>query len=82
VSYTTTKRSDRQKQPINIDPLVLKTARQVYRLYTESYPDLPTPYGVAINRGTMTGKLIYSHPILLPTESFVPIEVIESGEYH
>jgi hypothetical protein len=82
VSYTSTKRSERQKQLINIDSLVLKTARQVYRLYVESYPDLPTPYGVAINRGSMTGKLIYSHPILLPTESFVPIEIIESPDYH
>jgi hypothetical protein len=81
VSYTSTKRSERQKQLINIDPSVLKTARQVYRLYVESYPDLPTPYGVAINRGSMTGKLIYSHPILLPTESFVPIEIIESPDY-
>jgi len=82
VAYTTTKRSERQKQLITVDPLVLKTARQVYRLYVESYPDLATPYGVAINRGTMTGKLIYSHPVLLPTESFVPIEVIESGEHY
>lgn len=82
MSYTSTKRSERQKQLINIDPLVLKTARQVYRLYVESYPDLPTPYGVAINRGSMTGKLIYSHPILLPTESFVPIEIIESPDHH
>ncbi len=82
MSYTSTKRSERQKQLINIDSLVLKTARQVYRLYVESYPDLPTPYGVAINRGSMTGKLIYSHPILLPTESFVPIEIIESPDYH
>jgi hypothetical protein len=82
VAYTTSKRSERQKQLITVDPLVLKTAKQVYRLYVESYPDLPTPYGVAINRGTMTGKLIYSHPVLLPTESFVPIEVIESGDHY
>ncbi len=82
MSYTTTKRTDRQKQLINLDPLILKAARQVYRLYVESYPDLAIPYGIAINRGTMTGKLIYSHPILLPTESFVPIEVIEAGDYH
>ncbi|AFY72870.1 hypothetical protein Syn7502_00736 [Synechococcus sp. PCC 7502] len=82
MSYTTSKRSERQKQITNIDSLVLKIARQVYRLYQESYPELPTPYGIAVNRGTMTGKLIYSHPILLPTEIFVPIEIIESSEYH
>jgi hypothetical protein len=38
--------------------------------------------GIAINRIDMTGKLIYSQLILLPQESFVPMDLIELSDYH
>jgi hypothetical protein len=88
VSYTTVKRLDESRQPainptVKVDPVILKAAKQIYRLYVESYSaQLPRPLGVVINRSNMSGKLIYNHLILLPRESFVPIEVIELGEYH
>jgi hypothetical protein len=83
MSYGSNKRSDKQKQFANFDSSIIKAARHVHRLYTDSYPDLPTPNGVVINRGNLTGKLIYSYPVLLPTESFVPIEVItNSNDYY
>lgn len=82
MSYS--KRSDRQKQLISYDPGVLKVARQVYRLYQDSYPHLPTPKGIAVNNKDMTGKLIYTTPVLLPDETFVPLDitVIEPNDYY
>lgn len=81
MSYT--KRSERQKQIISIDPAALKAARQVYRLYLESHPDLHQPKGVVVNRDNMTGKLLYSSPVLLPSEVFVPVEtILEMNEYY
>lgn len=74
---------DRQEASLNIDPIVLRAAKQVYRFYVDSYAlQLPRPLGVAINRLDMNGKLVYSHLILLPQESFVPIEAIEASEMH
>lgn len=73
---------DRQESGIKVDPLILRAAKQVYRYYTDSYADqLPRPLGVAVNRMDMSGKLVYAQLILLPKESFVPIELIES-DYH
>jgi hypothetical protein len=88
VSYTAVKRLDESRQPaiaptIRVDPVILKAAKQIYRLYVESYSSqLGHPLGIAINRSNMSGKLIYNHLILLPQESFVPMEAIEFGEYH
>lgn len=75
----------RQPEPVakKIDPLIVRAAKQIYRYYADSYADqLPRPMGIAINRIDMTGKLIYSQLILLPQESFVPIELIELSDYH
>ncbi|NUN64201.1 hypothetical protein HCU40_05410 [Pseudanabaena biceps] len=66
-----------------IDPMIVRAAKQIYRYYADSYStQLPRPMGVAINRIDMNGKLIYSQLILLPQESFVPIELIELSDYH
>jgi hypothetical protein len=77
--------SERQSEPIakKVDPLIVRAAKQIYRYYADSYAtQLPRPIGVAINRIDMTGKLIYTQLILLPQESFVPIELIELSDYH
>ncbi len=66
-----------------VDPMIIRAAKQIYRYYADSYAaQLPRPMGIAINRIDMTGKLIYSQLILLPQESFVPMELIELAEYH
>ena len=76
---------ERHQEPVasKVDPIIIRAAKQIYRYYTDSYAtQLPRPMGVAINRMDMTGKLIYSQLILLPQESFVPIELIELSDYH
>ena len=76
---------ERHQEPVvsKVDPIIIRAAKQIYRYYADSYAaQLPRPMGVAINRMDMTGKLIYSQLILLPQESFVPIELIELSDYH
>ncbi len=72
--------SERHSEPTvkKVDPMVIRAAKQIYRYYADSYAaQLPRPMGIAINRIDMTGKLIYSQLILLPQESFVPMDLIE-----
>ncbi len=66
-----------------IDPTILRAARQIYQIYYEVHPELvQRPSGVAINRLTYRGKLIFSSKvILLPQECFVPFSQIESELY-
>ncbi len=76
---------ERQLEPVakKVDPMIIRAAKQIYRYYADSYAaQLPRPMGIAINRIDMTGKLIYSQLILLPQESFVPMELIELSDYH
>lgn len=66
-----------------VDPTILRAAKQIYRYYADSYAaQLPRPMGVVINRQSMSGKLVYSQLLLLPQESFVPIDIIEISDYH
>lgn len=66
-----------------LDPSLLHSARHIYRTYYEVHPDEKgRPIGVAIDRFTHRGKLIFSgKPVLLPQECFVPISQIESDLY-
>lgn len=66
-----------------LDPALVRAARQIYVTYYEVHPGLiQRPLGVAINRFTYRGKLIFSgKPILLPQECFVPFSQIESELY-
>lgn len=63
------------------NPALLKSARQIYRTYYEVHPDdLQRPIGVAISTKTHRGKLIFGeHPVLLPSECFIPLNQIEPG---
>jgi hypothetical protein len=66
---------------VNIDPQILRAAKQVYRQYIDSYASqLQRPLGIAINRTDMTGKLVFNQIILLPQETFVSIETLETPE--
>jgi len=62
-----------------LDPSLLQSARHIYRTYYEVHPEqVQRPLGVAIDRVTHRGKLIFIKPILLPQECFVPLSHIES----
>ncbi|NEQ84025.1 hypothetical protein BJP37_25375 [Moorena bouillonii PNG] len=73
----------RLELPKLLDPTVLKAAKHIYRVYYEVHPYLDEqPSGVAIDRYTLRGKLIFSdRPILLPTECFVPLSQLEGDFY-
>lgn len=66
-----------------LDPALLRAARQIYRTYYEVHPDIAQrPYGVAIDRYTHRGKLIFrSKVVLLPQECFVPFSQLEAEIY-
>jgi hypothetical protein len=88
VVYMFTQRSEEDRAlemnlPVAIDPTLLRVARDIYNTYYEVHPNVvERPSGVAIERSTYRGKLIFSsRPILLPREIFVPIHQIESELY-
>lgn len=66
-----------------LDPGLIRSARKIYTTYYEVHPELiQRPLGVAIDRFTHRGKLIFAgKPILLPQECFVPFSQIESDLY-
>ncbi|NJK52490.1 MAG: hypothetical protein HC936_06045 [Leptolyngbyaceae cyanobacterium SU_3_3] len=59
-----------------IDTSVVRSARLIYETYYDVHPELTEPpLGVAINRLTLRGKLIFNgRPVLLPQECFVPFQ--------
>jgi hypothetical protein len=74
---------ERMDLPMLLDPALLRAARQIYRTYYEVHPELTQrPYGVAIDRYSHRGKLIFRNkPILLPQECFVPFSQLEAEIY-
>ncbi|MGQ4646910.1 hypothetical protein [Lyngbya aestuarii] len=85
--YTSRQRQDQYQEridlPMLLDPSLLRAARQIYRTYCEVHPNLvQRPYGVAIDRYTHRGKLIFrSKVVLLPQECFVPFSQLEAEIY-
>lgn len=63
----------------NYEPGLLQAARKIYRTYINVHPELvDEPLGVAIDRYSLRGKLIFTRiPALLPQETFIPFEDIE-----
>lgn len=63
-----------------LDPNLLKSAREIYLNYLHFHVKLTAkPVGVAIDRQTYRGQLLFSkYPLLLPWEDFIPISQIES----
>ncbi len=65
-----------------MDPAILRAARAIYQSYCQVHvEEFPRPLGIAINRHNLRGELIFSQPILLPQECFVPFEQVEAGLY-
>ncbi len=66
-----------------LDPGILRAARQIYRTYYEVHPNLTErPIGIAIDRYSYRGQLIFGHKaVLLPRECFVPLQQLEAEVY-
>lgn len=62
-----------------LDPNLLQAAQQIYRDYYEVHPEqIQRPIGVAIDRTTYRGQLIFGRkPILLPHECFLPMTQVD-----
>ncbi len=62
------------------DPSLIQAARVIYETYYSVHPSVTDlPLGVAINRFTFRGKLIFNgKPILLPQECFIPFSTIDA----
>lgn len=60
---------------------ILASARAVYHTYCNAHLEFEEPLGVAVDRNTFRGQLIFStQPILLPHECFVPFDQLEAPE--
>ena len=59
-----------------VDPYLLNAARHIYQKCYEIHPEkAEQTQGIAINRETYRGQLIFNDkPILLPWESFISSE--------
>lgn len=65
-------------EPIALSPVIVRAARSIYQAYIDTHGNRQRPLGVALDRYTYRGQLIFaSQPILLPHECFVPIQEIE-----
>ncbi|MFP4254408.1 MAG: hypothetical protein ACLFRN_08040 [Halothece sp.] len=64
------------------DPYLLRVAQHIYEKCYEIYPyKAQQMQGVAIDRETYRGQLIFKEkPILLPWETFIPSEEIDTDE--
>ena len=62
------------------DPTLIKAARRIYRGYSQINSQInKQPYGVAIDRDSLRGHLIFrEHPILLPGECFIRFSELEA----
>ncbi|MGQ9838312.1 MAG: hypothetical protein ACUVRV_10190 [Cyanobacteriota bacterium] len=63
-----------------MDSTLVQAARQIYQFHLRYRPDVleQPPRGVVIHRRTLRGDLIFSEfPILLPQETFIPIQYLE-----
>jgi hypothetical protein len=71
--------SDLRFDSQGFDPSLVQAARTIYETFATVHPEVTDrPLGVAINRYTYRGKLIFvRYPALLPQECFIPFEVME-----
>lgn len=79
----TTYQPDSAHFDVLLDPSLIRSARLIYTTFYEVHPEVvQRPIGVAIDRFTHRGKLIFTgKPVLLPQECFVPFSLIEADLY-
>jgi hypothetical protein len=65
-----------------VDPDLFRAAQEIYNFYCQVNPDRGQrrePVGVAVNKYSQEGKLIFSSsPVLLPDECFISVQKMES----
>ncbi|MGB7414152.1 MAG: hypothetical protein WA902_08075 [Thermosynechococcaceae cyanobacterium] len=60
---------------------ILASARAVYHTFRKTHLEFEAPLGVAVDRNTFRGQLIFAtQPILLPHECFVTLEQLQAQE--
>uniref|UniRef100_B8HYD0 Uncharacterized protein n=1 Tax=Cyanothece sp. (strain PCC 7425 / ATCC 29141) TaxID=395961 RepID=B8HYD0_CYAP4 len=60
---------------------LLTAARTIYDSYCQTHNEAQRPLGVAIDRQTQRGHLIFTgKPVLLPRELFVSVDELEKAE--
>jgi hypothetical protein len=65
-------------EPIVLSPVIVKAAQNIYQAYVDTHGSKQAPLGVALDRYTLRGQLIFAgQPILLPHECFVPMQDID-----
>jgi hypothetical protein len=66
--------------PPEQDPSLIQAARNIYEVYYTVHPEVTElPLGVAIDRTSYRGKLIFKQkPALLPKECFIPFSSIDA----
>ncbi len=58
-----------------IDTPLLAAAQSIYNLYQQVHGLNASPVGVAVNRQTLRGHVVFTHqPVLLPQECFIPCD--------
>jgi len=56
-----------------VDTPLLAAAQSIYNLYQQVHGVNTSPAGVAVNRQTLRGHVIFTtQPVLLPQECFIP----------
>ena len=59
---------------------MLASARETYHAYCQIHSEAQPPMGVAMDRNTGRGQLIFSeHPILLPHEYFISVDQMQQA---
>lgn len=78
-TYSQSAQNQSGTYPMFVDPGLIQTARDLYRDYREAHAQRSQrPIGVAIDPKTYRGHLVFgAKPILLPMESFLPIEYLD-----
>jgi hypothetical protein len=70
-------------EPIVLSPVMIGAARKIYQAYVDTHGSRQTPVGVAIDRYTFRGQVIFTgQPILLPHECFVTMRDIDMLDIH
>ncbi len=61
------------------EPTLMQASRKIYQTFIDVHPNVEEePLGVAIDRYSYRGKLIFNRiPALLPQEAFIPFEQID-----
>ena len=74
------KADDQFKMDNSSNLALIKAAKRIYRTYHILHSKINRhPQGVAIHRDSHRGQLIFrTKPILLPGESFIPLQQLES----